>query len=232
MTVLGLTSGFPKPGAATARYVASVLDRLGYRASVRLLAYPNDYLPLAADSRNRVQLSFYTWFQDFPAPWDFIGPLLTCASFVPANAGNANAAEFCDPQIDTQVHQALAQQAQGLAAAAPRWAAIDHELTDQAPWVPLYTPRDLTVLTARGQLPVPPLLEPAHRPALGPIALIPSTLAKTPQTTAQHATPTGPSRRCPHAAEYPCCRPNRQAAVNTMLLHEVAAQADTATECR
>jgi len=36
-----------------------------------------------------------------------------------------------------------------LAAATPRWAVIDHELTDQAPWVPLYNPRDLTVLSAR-----------------------------------------------------------------------------------
>jgi len=29
------------------------------------------------------------------------------------------------------------------------WTTIDHELADQAPWVPLYTPRDLTVLSAR-----------------------------------------------------------------------------------
>ena len=133
-------SDSPKPGAATARYVASVLDRLGYRASVRLTADQGTYGNLVA--RDRPQLSFYTWFQDFPAPWDFIGPLLTCGS-------GSNVAKFCDPQIDAQVRQALALQARGLAAAARSWAAIDHELTDQAPWVPLYTPRDLTVLSAR-----------------------------------------------------------------------------------
>ena len=149
VTVLGSTSGSSRPGAATARYVASVLDRLGYRASVRLTADQGKFGYLQGDSLNRPQLSFYTWFQDFPAPWDFVGPLLTCASFVPASTNNANAAEFCDPQIDTHVHQALTLQARGLAAAARSWAAIDHELTDQAPWVPLYTPRDLTVLSAR-----------------------------------------------------------------------------------
>jgi YVTN family beta-propeller protein len=139
VTVPDLTFGPPLPGAATARYLASVLDRLGYRASVRLTADPAKYGHL--HSRYR-QMTFYTWFDDFPAPWDSIGPVLTCGS-------NANVAEFCDPQIDTHVRQALALQAQGLAAAAPRWTTIDHELTDQAPWVPLYTPRALTVLSAR-----------------------------------------------------------------------------------
>ena len=33
--------------------------------------------------------------------------------------------------------------------AAGRWAAIDRELVNKAPWVPLYNPRDLTVLSAR-----------------------------------------------------------------------------------
>jgi YVTN family beta-propeller protein len=141
VTVLDLLRS-NKPGAATARYVASVLDRLGYRASVRLTANAGKYGNLQSDSRNRPQISFYTWFQDFPAPWDFIGPLLTCT-------GNANAAGFCDPRIDAQVRQALALQTQGLAAAMRLWTTLDHELTDQAPWVPLYTPRALTVLSAR-----------------------------------------------------------------------------------
>jgi peptide/nickel transport system substrate-binding protein len=116
---------------------------------VRLFANYNPYTAFTLDSRNRPQLSFFTWYQDFPAPWDFIGPLFTCASFLPGNPGNLNAAEFCDPRIDTQARQALALQARGLAAAAPRWTTIDHELTDRAPWVPLYTPRNLTVLSAR-----------------------------------------------------------------------------------
>jgi len=149
VTVLAANNGPGFPGAATARYVASVLDRLGYRASVRLLAKPFGDYPFAADSRNRVQISDFGWAEDFPAPWDFIGPVFTCGSFVPGSTGNSNVAEFCDRRIDAQAQQALAVQAQGLAAAARRWAAIDHELTDQAPWVPLYTPRDLTVLSAR-----------------------------------------------------------------------------------
>jgi YVTN family beta-propeller protein len=144
-----VAAGCAEVTTATARYVASVLDRLGYRASVRLFTNCVAYGAFQTDSRDRAQISFYSWYQDFPAPWDFIGPLLTCASFVPANPGNPNVAEFCDPRIDTQVGQALALQAQSLAAAEHSWTTIDHELVDQAPWVPLYTPRDLTLLSAR-----------------------------------------------------------------------------------
>ena len=52
-------------------------------------------------------------------------------------------------RIDTRVQQAHALQLRAPAAAVGRWAAIDRELVDKAPWVPLYNPRDLTVLSAR-----------------------------------------------------------------------------------
>jgi peptide/nickel transport system substrate-binding protein len=34
-------------------------------------------------------------------------------------------------------------------AAAALWARIDREITDQAPWVPVYNPRSLVMLSAR-----------------------------------------------------------------------------------
>lgn len=83
-----------------------------------------------------------------PSPSDFIDPLFTCGSFLPGNPNNDNTAEFCDPQIDTQAQQALTCQIRDPAAAG-QWTDIDRELADQAPWVPLYNPLDLTVLSAR-----------------------------------------------------------------------------------
>src|SRR5262249_39651924 len=148
VTVPDLTPRGPVP-VAMARYVASVLDQLGYRAWVALFATYNPYTSFTQAPRHRPQLSFFTWYQDFPAPSDFIDPLFTCGSFLPHDQSNANVAEFCDPRIDTQVRKALALQARGLAAAAPGWAAIDHELVDKAIWVPMFNPRVLTVLSAR-----------------------------------------------------------------------------------
>ena len=136
------------PSLATARYVVSVLDVLGYPASLRPVD-PNAYWNVFGDSRNRVQVGFYGWFQDYPAPSDFIDLPLTCGSFLSDNPGNVNTAEFCDPQVDAQARQALASQVGDPATAAGQWAAVDHEIVDQAPWIPLYNPRDLTVLSAR-----------------------------------------------------------------------------------
>jgi ABC-type transport system substrate-binding protein/DNA-binding SARP family transcriptional activator len=148
VTVLYGAEGAPFPSLATARYVVSVLDQLGYRASLRVVD-PDAYWGVLGDSRNRIQIAFLTWYQDYPAPSDFIDQVLTCGSFLPANPGNVNTAEFCDPPIDAQAQQALASEAGDPATAAGQWAAIDHKLADQAPWVPLYNPRDLTVLSAR-----------------------------------------------------------------------------------
>jgi YVTN family beta-propeller protein len=138
--------GFPTP--ATARYVVSVLEKLGYRASLRVVG-SNAYYSMLGDSRDRVQAGFFNWYQDYPAPSDFIDPLLSCGSFHPGNPGNINTAEFCDPRIDAQGGQALTLESGDPAAAASRWAAIDRELADEAPWVSLYYPRDLTVLSTR-----------------------------------------------------------------------------------
>jgi len=177
----GTWSGAASSGAAAARYIASVLDRLGYRASVRLFADAGTQLGWGWNSRNRPQISVYGWIEDYPAPYDFIGPLFTCASFVPDTWRNSNAAEFCDPRIDTQVRQALTVQAQGLAVAMPRWAAIDRELVNQAPLgAAVHLARPDRPGHTHGQLPVPPSMEPTHRPAVGPVAPISPTRRQIP----------------------------------------------------
>jgi YVTN family beta-propeller protein len=148
VTVLASNQGEPFPSLATGRYIVSVLRQIGYRASLRITSL-GAYYNVLGDSRNHVQAGFFSWYEDYPAPSDFIEPLLSCGSFLPGNPGNFNDAEFCDPRIDGQASQALAVQAGNAGAAAVHWAAIDREITDAAPWVPLYNPRDLTLLSAR-----------------------------------------------------------------------------------
>jgi peptide/nickel transport system substrate-binding protein len=131
--LIGPGPGFP--AGRGGQYVVSVLDRLGYRASLRV--DPTLYSD-AADSRNRMQIAWYTWYQDYAAPSDFISPLLTCRSFVPESWQNQNEAQFCNQQIDAQVQHAAQLQALQPGIASGRWSQLDHELTNQAPWVPLY----------------------------------------------------------------------------------------------
>lgn len=147
-----VTGGFGTsiPVQPTGRYLVSVLDRLGYRATLDVITNPNAYVKRLYDSRQHAQLGWFSWYQDFPAPSDFIGPLLTCRSFVPNSpGGNLNAAEFCDPRIDAQITRATALGSSLPNAADALWARIDRELVNQAPWVPLYNPRALVVLSPR-----------------------------------------------------------------------------------
>lgn len=134
------------PTAKVGPYLVSVLDRLGYRASMRVT---NDLYPTVANSRSHAQIGWFNWLADYPAPSDFISLLLTCRAFVPDSAANLNEAEFCEPKFDSAVRSASALEATDPGAASEAWARIDQRITDQAPWLPLYNPRLDILLSSR-----------------------------------------------------------------------------------
>ena len=128
-------------------YLVSVLNELGYRASLRVL--PAARFDRVADSRARTQIAWFTWYGDYPAPSNFIESLFTCRAFVPDSPLNINGAAFCRPTLDRRIRGASALQASAPGAAGQRWARIDREITDQAPWLPLYNPQVLVALSPR-----------------------------------------------------------------------------------
>jgi peptide/nickel transport system substrate-binding protein len=137
------------PGPAAGSYLVSVLLQIGYRASLRAIASPQTYWNTIGNSRNQIQVGEFRWSEDYPAPWDFFGPLFSCHSFLPGNPANLNDSQYCSPRVDAQFRHALAAQAGSPDAARLLWADIDREIVNQAPWVPLYNPRALVVLSAR-----------------------------------------------------------------------------------
>jgi peptide/nickel transport system substrate-binding protein len=118
-----------------------VLDRIGYRASLRVAASESAFFQTLGDSRSHAQIGWFPWSQDYPRPADFTTPVLTCSAFVPQSQSNVNDAEFCDPAIDDAVQRAQARESTAPGAADEVWAAIDQQITSQAPWLPLYNPR-------------------------------------------------------------------------------------------
>lgn len=78
-------------------------------------------------------LVFVGWYQDYPDPSDFIDPILSCASAV---AGGANAAWYCNKDVDAKAAAARAE------ALGPQriadYQAIQKQIMADAPWVPLY----------------------------------------------------------------------------------------------
>ena len=60
----------------------SVLRRLGYKASARVLNVTK-YFPTINDSRNRAQIGAVFWAPDYPSASDTLAQQLSCKAFVP-----------------------------------------------------------------------------------------------------------------------------------------------------
>jgi ABC-type transport system substrate-binding protein len=60
-----------------------------------------------------------------------------------------NWTRFCDPRLDARIARRARQEPADPTGTAGLAAAIDRELTDRAPWVPLLTPHFVAVTSAR-----------------------------------------------------------------------------------
>ena len=56
---------------------------------------------------------------------------------------------FCDRRIDARIARALELQATDPDAAVAVWARLERDIVDLAPWVPLFTPSHMTLVSKR-----------------------------------------------------------------------------------
>jgi peptide/nickel transport system substrate-binding protein len=118
------------------RYFVSLLRRLGYRSSLRVIPkLTPDYTDYVGNSRNRAQLGTMGWYTDYPS--SALRDLFSCASFLPESAANQNFSAFCDPRLDTEMARAADLQPSDPARASALWAEADRMLVDRATTVPL-----------------------------------------------------------------------------------------------
>ena len=129
-------------------YLQSVLNDIGYNASVHSVSYAirDTYLE---NSSNRVQIGLANWFQDYPAASDFLNVLFSCAGYHPGSDASINMSGFCDPAIDARMQQAMNMALTDAPAAERLWAGIDHDVTDQAPSTTLFQINYLDFTSAR-----------------------------------------------------------------------------------
>ena len=129
-------------------YFVGLLNKLGYKASLQALSSDIQY-PYIQNSKNHVQFAFSDWYQDYPAASDFLNILLGCGSIHPNSNSSPNIAEFCDKGIQAKMDQAGKTGITDPAAGNNLWAQVDHEVTDQAPWVAMYNPKFIDFLGSR-----------------------------------------------------------------------------------
>jgi YVTN family beta-propeller protein len=134
--------GGPGIGERVARMTADVLQVLGYKATVRTMDNPGRYFALTNEPRNGIQVSLNGWVSDYPAESSFLSTLLSCGS--PFNGSG-----FCDKGIETRMQEAAARQSTDPAEARDLWAAIEHDVIDQAPVAPLMNPYGVHFVSER-----------------------------------------------------------------------------------
>ncbi len=94
-------------------------------------------------------MAWSAWYQDYPTPSDFLNVLTGCGSIHPHSDASPNIAAFCDKTIQAQMDKALTLGQTDPAAANAMWAQVDHAVTDQAPWVNMYNPKQIDFLSSR-----------------------------------------------------------------------------------
>jgi YVTN family beta-propeller protein len=137
--------GYLTDFTTTARYLASLLDRLGYPTHIKTFSLVQYAWGLFADPRTKAQALLNVATPLYPSASQFLGPdahngSTSCNRIGSWARGYPNPTEFCDPQFDATVNSALAAQAAGSPTATALWAKADRQFTDQAPVVDFDTP--------------------------------------------------------------------------------------------
>ena len=125
------------------RYFTALLNRLGFRATLRVPPGEGFGEDSDSDPLLRAHTSPRGWSADYLAPSTFIETNFACAAT--ADRGGLNYSRLCDSALERRIDRALALPPADAAAA---WAAADHRLTDLAAAVPM-TQRRAVVLVSR-----------------------------------------------------------------------------------
>lgn len=129
------------PSTPVAEYMADLLNQLGFKAKPRIVE-GSTYFQTIGNQKTKAQIGFANWFQDYPAPSNFLF-LVDGATIQETN--NQNFGNVEDPEIDKLIETANANP--DLAAAAPDYAAVDRKLVEN-PYVLPYGNRKLTKIAS------------------------------------------------------------------------------------
>jgi peptide/nickel transport system substrate-binding protein len=134
--------------AAVAQYAASVLNQIGYKATVKLLS-ANIQFNYIQNTKNKVQISLTQWYQDYPQASDFLKILLSCSQFHPGSDNSINISGFCNKSIDAEMATASTDMISNPTAGNALWSKIDQEIQGgNAVWAPLFTPKQIDFVSS------------------------------------------------------------------------------------
>jgi peptide/nickel transport system substrate-binding protein len=133
---------------AVGTYLQSLLNQLGWKASIKVLAN-NIQFTYIQNTKNHVQISLSQWYQDYPAASDFLNVLFGCDSFRPGSDTSINIAGFCDKSIQALMGKAGALGATDATGADKLWAQVDKKVTDASAAAVLFAPKNTDFVSKR-----------------------------------------------------------------------------------
>ncbi len=139
-----VTLWVPENHQGEAPFAATLLRSLGYDTRIKRVSndvyYNRATGPL--NPRRHVQTGLFSWFADYPAASNYFGTFFSCHA-------PSNWSQFCDRGIEVEIQRALGLQTTDPYLANRLWGRIDREIVDQAPVVPLFTLKQVDIVSRR-----------------------------------------------------------------------------------
>ena len=125
---------------------AALFRSLGYRMKLKHVSddvyYFNQPRSGPLDPARRAQAGPFSWFADYPAGSNYMTTFFACDA-------PSNWSHFCDRRIDRQIRRAASLETTDPYLANQIWARVDRELVNQAPVVPLFTLKNVDIVSPR-----------------------------------------------------------------------------------
>jgi peptide/nickel transport system substrate-binding protein len=130
------------PNDDAGAYYQDVLEQLGFDVELKVLG-DNFFSVISNTSTPDLDTGFANWFEDYPHPNDFFGPMLSGESIAPTS--NTNLAQIDVPGLTRKIDELGAQEL--TPEVEDQYAELDREFMELAPWAPFGT-RTLTLFVS------------------------------------------------------------------------------------
>jgi peptide/nickel transport system substrate-binding protein len=120
VTVWGLNEA---PSQPTTEYVADVLNKIGWKATPKLLAH-DVYFTTIGNQATKAQIMYTDWYQDYPHPLDWFDVLLNGNRITQTHNNNVSNADF--PAANAKIEQ-LKKVTKPTAQTTDQWAQLDRD---------------------------------------------------------------------------------------------------------
>ena len=151
----GLANGFSTelwtsntdPNPRIAQSIQEDLAKVGIKASIKSLAQANVIEAGGSGKAPMVWSGGMAWIADFPDPSNFWGPILGCGGAVP---GGWNWSQYCNKTLDADAVKADAMTDPAKADERQKlWGSVFTRAMDEAPWVPIFNEKRITMKSSR-----------------------------------------------------------------------------------